>query len=133
MNKQTEGLDSRFIYAEDFTRDGKYVDVTLTIEEVLPAGSVQYANGKPAPSSLRFDKTEKLYVLNKTNYRILKQMFGSKPSEWTGRKITLYPAKGKSFGEDVLWLRIRYPQDMPVRKNVKDQLGQDLTGKEVMG
>lgn len=51
---------------------------------------------------------EKPFILNKTNCKMIAKIYGSPYIEdWTGKKVTLYAAKIKAFGEQVEALRIR--------------------------
>lgn len=121
----------RFLRAENFTKDGHYQAFTLTIAKVIPGGEIIYENGMPADMALAFEKTDKVYVLNRTNYRLIKQMHGSNAASWVGRKITLTPAAVRFGSETCLGLRVRIPDGMTVSKGVSKHYGRDLDGHPV--
>ena len=51
---------------------------------------------------------EKPFILNKTNCKTIAKVHGSPYIEdWAGKKITLYVAKVKAFGDTVEALRVR--------------------------
>jgi hypothetical protein len=117
---------SAYLYAEDLIRDGNYIDATVTIESVIPGGTIKAANGKIIPhDTLKFKGTEKLFVIcAKVNQRILAIASGeAQPEKWPGHKITLQVRIVDSFGEKVPALRILPPQGAIIRKSLRDRLG----------
>lgn len=77
----------RFIKAGEF----KGKQVTLRIAGV----SIEELVGDKGPQIkgvVSFEKTEKVWALNKTNGICLKEMFGRKVQEWVGHRVTLFPS-----------------------------------------
>src|SRR6056297_374605 len=102
-------LGSGYLHAKEFLKDGAWGEYTLEIQNVHPPNSVKSADGKPIDKPVvDFVETDKRFVLNGTNQRLAKCATGtSKPSEWVGKKLTLYPAQGNWFGQrDVVAIRI---------------------------
>jgi hypothetical protein len=62
---------------------------TLTIASVK-LDELEGLTGKKVKGCVGFERTSKQLVLNKTNGLCLKAMFGNKPQEWIGHKVTLY-------------------------------------------
>lgn len=76
-------------------------NVTLTISDV-DLEKLPQDNGKErARGILSFKEREMQLVLNHTNGVCIKAMFGRKPMEWIGKRITLCPEKDK-FGREVV-------------------------------
>jgi hypothetical protein len=55
-----------------------------------------------------FDKTEKLFVLNKTNANAIAEALGEKKAvNWTGKRITLFPTQCDAFGKTADCIRVK--------------------------
>lgn len=101
--------DSAYIYAYDLAKDGKPVDVTVTIREVR-AVKVQNADKKPQKKPIVFfkeSKDDRGLVLCKTNGKVIAGMFGNRTEDWIGKRITLYSTMVDAFGQTVEAIRIR--------------------------
>ena len=94
-----------FLEAGDL--DGK--EVTLTIASVRePVSDDKGKDGKPIGKPVvKFEKAAKEWVLNKTNARMIRQLYGNEYSGWKGKKITLYVTTCAAFGETVACTRVR--------------------------
>ena len=81
-----------FLEAGDL--DGK--DVTLTIRSVRASnGADKGLDGKPIDKPIvAFEKAHKEWVLNKTNARTIRSLYGNRFSGWEGRKVTSPPLEG---------------------------------------
>jgi hypothetical protein len=63
---------------------------------------------------LRFDGTEKVLVLNKTNANRIVEVLGTdEMDEWIGKKIEIMPARTDYKGETVDCIRVRVPEAAP--------------------
>ena len=84
-------------------------DVTVTIESVREAENDDKGrDGKPIGKPIvRFVKARKEWVLNKTNARVIRELYGDKYEGWKGKKITLYATTCPAFGETVACIRVR--------------------------
>lgn len=134
MSKPGSEREQQFLYAEDFLADGVWKDAKLTIREVVEPGTLRTADKKPVlERSLRFEKSNKILVLNRTNTRMLKLLFGTEKAEnWAGQRVTLYAAIINCFGQDnVPCVRVRLPQDRPIPFGLRKFLGKDLTGTKI--
>lgn len=83
-------------------------DLILTIKSVSEE-LVCGADGKKEQCVVaRFYEPEKPMILNKTNMKAIEKLY-STPfiEEWTGKKIQVYSARVKAFGDTVDALRIR--------------------------
>lgn len=101
-----------YLGAYSLDKNGKYEDLTVTIESVINE-MVQGAEGKKEECIVAKMKDNKPMVLNATNCKTLAKLFGSPHIEdWKGKKIVLYVAKVKAFGEvhDALRIRPTLPQ-----------------------
>ena len=95
-----------FLEAGDL--DGK--DVTLAIKLVRdPGPDDKGLQGEPMDKPLVvFEKARKEWVLNKTNARTIRLLYGDKFEGWKGKTITLYPTTCRGFkGETVACIRVR--------------------------
>jgi len=57
---------------------------------------------------LYFEKTERGFVLNKTNAMYIADMYGPETTAWIGKPITIYPTKVEFSGRLVDTIRIEY-------------------------
>lgn len=108
--KKLENPDYIGAYSLD---EGK--DKTVTIEKVVRE-MVMGSGGKKEECTIAHLKGEKPFILNRTNMKMIQKLYNTPYiEEWSGKKITLYVAKIKAFGEDnVECLRIRQKQpEMP--------------------
>lgn len=127
--------DSRFLHAEDLLQDGEWKQYALTIDEVIPPGTITYENKQVENNYvLKFKEgTGKMLALSaKCNRRIMPYATGTAlPEKWTGKRITVYAARGNWFKEENLAaVRIRPLPGARPKLNIKD-VGQDLTGTKV--
>lgn len=133
MGLDKEEKESRWLYAEDLLKDGKWTEATVTIEECIAPGTLKSADKRPVERTvLKFVKCAKMLVLNNTNRRLIKMQIGTEDqSKWLGRKITVYPTcLAHCFGEsNVPAIRIRCTSGVPIPFNMRKQLGNDLTGQ----
>lgn len=86
-------VDFDQLYAGRFLKAGELLGkkVTLTISDVDLENLVGEDGAKKAKAIISFDKTEKKLVACKTNGICIKAMFGSKLSEWLGKRVTIFP------------------------------------------
>jgi hypothetical protein len=95
---------SMYLRAADF--EGK--PVTLTVREVH-RDNLRLANGgKTEKYILSLVETDKMFVLNKTNAKLIaKHLHEPKAINWPGAKITLSPETCEAFGEMVPCIRVK--------------------------
>ncbi len=125
--------DSRYLHGEDLRRGGSPCDITLTIKAVDDKDSSlsltkQVIKGYP----VTFEETDKILVLNGTNVKLSIAALGTNSrSEWTGKKLTLFPSVlAECFGQtNVLCVRVRVPNGKPKPFIMPKHLGKDLTRK----
>ena len=68
-------------------------------------------NNTPVTSwIIRFEKTEKYLILNKTNAAAIAGLYGPQTEGWVGKRIVLYTTKARVKGEMVDVIRIHGPQ-----------------------
>lgn len=82
-----ELYEGRFIKCADL----KGKNVTLTIASV-DLETLEGDKGPQKKGVVAFEKTEKMFALNKTNGICLKEMFGKKVQGWVGKRVTLMPS-----------------------------------------
>ena len=82
-------------------------ELVVTIKEVLRQ-MVTGADGKKEECTVCHLLNQKPMILNATNQKTMTKVFGTPYiQQWAGRKMTLYVAKVKAFGETVDALRVR--------------------------
>lgn len=96
-------IPSKYLEAADL--QGKLVAVTIEsivarIELKNPKGEVDY---RPM---FRLAGKEKGWVLNKTNLKLIAQVYGSKADQWIGKTVVLYATRVESFGKTVDAIRV---------------------------
>ena len=84
-------------------------DVTLEIKLVRePGPDDKGLDGKPMDKPIVvFEKARKEWVLNKTNARTIRLLYGDQFGAWNGKTVTIYPTTCKAFGETVACIRVR--------------------------
>lgn len=87
-------------YLRWFHLNGKPCKVTIErvekdVEMTLPGGKVEK---KPV---VYFVGKEKPLVLNPTNAKLIADICGPKPSEWTGKTITLYQSSTQMYDKEL--------------------------------
>jgi hypothetical protein len=103
----------RFLKAVDLK--GKKVTLKIAgvkLEELIGD------KGPQVKGLISFDRTEKQLALNKTNGICLKEMFGKKLAEWTGKRVTLFPT---TYNDDDC-IRIWGSPDIEADRQVAIQL-----------
>lgn len=85
-------------------------DVIVTIERVEAGVLTSEGNKKTKKPILYFKGRERKLAINKTNGKVLANMFGNDTRKWVGQAITIYPTQTK-FGKDTVdCIRIRPQQ-----------------------
>lgn len=97
MNQQAEKVfpkpvDWDELYPNRFLKAGEFKGkkVTLTITEVR-IEELEGDKGKQIKGIVSFKETPKRLALNKTNGILLREMFGRVLSDWTGKRVALFP------------------------------------------
>lgn len=82
-------------------------DLTVEIEKVVKE-NLKDVTGVNEEATVAYLKGQKPMILNSTNCKIINRMYDTPYiEEWVGKKITVYAAKIKAFGETMEALRIR--------------------------
>jgi len=107
-------LDHEFLGAFDLQRDGKGIEVTITIGKVeLTECFDPKTNEKGKKLCIvPAERPERKFALNKTNADLIAALHGTDADKWVGKKITLYPAQ-TAFGkrrEDCI--RVKVPEEV---------------------
>jgi len=98
----SEMYPNRFLKAELF----KGKNPTLTIKDVTLELLPDEVKGEVTRGVLTFKQTEKQLALNKVNGLCLRAMFGNKPMEWIGKRVTFTSEQDKFSGKLVDAIRI---------------------------
>jgi hypothetical protein len=131
MSEKKQDFGSKYLYAEDLLSGGEYRTATVTIAEVIPAGTLTAANGQQIDKpTLRFEGKDKMLVLCKTNQSMVVLSCGEQLEKSVGHSITLQPREVAAFGEQVLALRIIPPPGVKVRKRLAKELGTKAVWKK---
>ena len=103
--RSVSGSFPGFLEAGDL--DGK--DVTLKMKVVRqPGPNDKGLDGKPIDKPIVvFENARKEWVLNKTNARTIRLLYGDQFGEWKGKAVTIYPTTCPAFGETVACIRVR--------------------------
>jgi hypothetical protein len=126
-------LDHEFLGAWDLQRNGKPMDVTITIGAVEQVEVFDPKTNKPGKKLVIIprERPERKLVLSKTLADSIAALHGTDADKWPGCKITLYAAM-TSFGKQrVDCIRIRLPpevlRDSPViRSRVRAKMLQEI-------
>jgi hypothetical protein len=84
-------VDFDQLYPNRFLKAGELGEkkLTLTISAV-DIEELEGDKGKKVKGIVSFEKTNKQFVLNRTNGTCIREMFGRKIPEWIGKRITLF-------------------------------------------
>ena len=83
-------------------------DLILTIKQIKVEAITNCDGKKEDAAVIRFDENVKPMILNSTNSKTIKKIYNSPYLEdWVGKKIQLYAANIKAFGEVMEALRVR--------------------------
>lgn len=87
-----------FLEAEDLPEDK---DVTVTIEGIRPSTKSDLGkDGRKLDNPIaKLKGVKKEWVLNKTNARSIRRLYGNEMDAWAGQKVTLYRTTCKAFGD----------------------------------
>ena len=101
--KKLENPDYIGAYSLD---EGKDIIVTI---DIVKREMITGQGGKKEECTVAYLRGQKPFILNRTNMKMIQKIYNTPYiEEWKGKKITLYVAKIKAFGEDnVECLRIR--------------------------
>jgi hypothetical protein len=91
-------LFTGFLEAEDLP-EGR--DIEVVIEEVRRAGAKDLGrDGRPIDKPIvRLAKVKKEWVLNKTNARAIRRLYGNETDNWHGKPVTIYRTTCSAFGD----------------------------------
>lgn len=82
-------------------------ELTVTITKVARE-QITGADGKKEECTVCYLHGQKPMILNSTNQKVMQKLFDSPYIEdWAGKKMTLYVARVKAFGDTVDALRVR--------------------------
>lgn len=102
--------------------------VTLKIKAITPPNEMKAADGRVIDKPIiEFEGARKMLILNKTNQKILKALFGTKASGWIGHPVTIGVRYLKSaFGQkNVPTIRIIPPEGVPIPFGVQKHFGSE--------
>ena len=125
MSSMEERYEGDFLEAIDLPEG---VLVPVVIDKVTPPDTEKDSGGKTIKKAiLTFRDKKKRFVLNKTNYRLLKTLLGSDVSKWAGQGVNLqrrYLDAKHAFGqENEMCVRIIPPNGTPIPKSARDYIG----------
>lgn len=109
---------SRFLRAADLNEKHVTVTIARAYMEILEG-----EKGEVNKLIVAFEKTPKEIVVCKTNGICVREMFGSKVSGWTGKRITIYPTKVPFGPKQVDAIRVYGSPDIPVPVEVSARIG----------
>ena len=126
---QNELFPGRFLNKEDLRRPTQFT-VKYVGKEFINVGGDE----EEKPIVYFEGPSNKPWVLNKSNYRLIAEMFSEETDLWTGKVITLYVDPNISFGgKKVGGIRVRIDQDKYEKKGPDDtrpQIDEDPEQRE---
>lgn len=110
--------------------------VTVAIDRV-EIEELKSRNGSDTKPVLYFQGKDKGLVLNRTNSRVISQLYGTETEDWQGQKVELYTAMVDFAGDTVEAIRVRAPrrqngaerpvaQPAPARMPIDDDLSDSI-------
>jgi hypothetical protein len=125
-------FDSEYVGAWDLTDDDdQAVDKVVTIEKV-ERKEIKSQRGTEIKPVLFFRSSKKGMICNKTNCRVIANMFGPRVEDWEGKRITLYQTTTNTKDGDVPCIRVRPtpPRDEQPKANGGKPKQARLPGEE---
>lgn len=133
-------MDHEFLGAWDLQRDGRPVEVTITIGAVglVDVFDPKNPGAKEKTRKLAItpkERPERKLIVGKTNGDLIAALHGTDCDAWIGKRITLYPAETTLGRERVEAIRVKVPEDLlrdsprirsRVRKKLLAELGWTL-------
>lgn len=95
-----------YLGAYSLMEGDKPTELIVTIKSV-GVEAVTGADGKKEDNMVAQMVNNKPMVINATNAKVLEKLYGPYVEDWAGKRVTLYVAKIRAFGESVDALRIR--------------------------
>lgn len=131
--RASEMRDSPWMASEDLDRRPN--GVVLTIDKVKKHKGVQFEGGRSKEEvySLAFKGAKRELVLNGTNRRVMRNLYGQEVKDWIGKQVHLYVDRNvKMMGEITSGLRIKAPTDVAQKQaQEKSQAKTDSALKSV--
>ena len=84
-----------------------------TTETIADVKTEQIGMDKDIKATLHFVGRGKAMVLNKTNARLIADLYGKNFRGWVGKSITLFATQVDFKGKGVLGLRVKAPAGVP--------------------
>ncbi len=97
-------FDSKYLRWFDIEGKG---DITCTIEKVAREELTLRGGAKKKAPVITTKNGSKPLVLNRTNADAIADLHGNKPSQWPGKRITLYVTQTKLKGKTVNCIRVK--------------------------
>lgn len=116
----------RWLRAETLQDKPRTLKISELYQEVLDEGSDDWE------TIISFEGKTRELVLNATNKRLLKAMFGKKPQEWVGHNVTLQPEMVDAFGERVEAVRVAGSPDIRADIRVDEPFGRGRLRRVLM-
>ena len=118
----------------DYTYTGAYElqpgeEKTVTIQRLTNEDVISTDGKKQKCFVAYFVESSKPMVLNKTNCKTIEKLYSPDTTQWPNKKITIFAARVKAFGEMVDALRIR--PTVPVMRNYEAELRAAKTLEEL--
>ena len=107
---------SKFLRAEDLTQD-KVLRIKSVTEELVGQGADQEKK-----LVVWFTNNPKGLVLNRTNNRTIRGVYGDDVAGWIGKLIVVFPTQAEFRGRLVGALRVRIPPPKQAKTSVGDAL-----------
>lgn len=83
-------------------------DVVVTIEKIETSHELVMQGGKrDRKPVIHMVGKQKKWVLNKTNVKTIKGMYGGELRDWIGKSVTLFPKEVEASGEMHTAIRVR--------------------------
>jgi hypothetical protein len=94
---------SKYLCAADLQNK----DVTVTVESIRQEGVLDDKGKSEKKWIVKLKKTDKLWILNITNCRVIAKYHGTEVDDWNDKKVILYPTTCEAFGKTVECIRVR--------------------------
>lgn len=126
IDKDMESMfQGNFMDASDIMGKG---NVNVVIADVVAPNVDKDATGKVINRAIiAFKGKKKRFIVNKTNLKVIASIYGTKPSEWVDKTITLgVRYLEKAFGQrNVPTVRVIPPADKPLTFGMRRNFGSE--------
>lgn len=96
-------------------------EATVKIRKIEPRHMLETAHGKELKPLVKFEQSDKGWLMGVTSSLVIQDLYGKDPREWIGKSITLYPTTCRGVAGDMVDC-VRVKKEIPqLKQSTKKQ------------